>query len=617
MATSFSTAPQTSAVPTAAPSAAWLFNPIVVRESRARWRGSRAYLLAFFYALVLSAGMWWKYAEINARGGGSLSGEQFGLAAQHGNELFWTLSLLQAGIWLLIAPALTSTAITVERESGLLVAMLLSKMTPLQIVIGKWISALSFVLLLIVAALPVTAICFLMGGVSQEEFVGSLLIQIATAFFGAALGLATSASQKRAASSLGATFGYVALWLITSGVAFFWAANYPAIGGLFSFYGWTNPLWSMYFLIAPESWMPGYPGQFLLPTGWQAWHYTVLSLLALCAWQLWRSAEILRTTPELQDEYDQAPPVIAAPVFANPYAPPPRAPYLGNERWRVPFASQILFGDAAMRRELGACWKTRTPTRRALAFLSVPVFFTACGMLWSLFLLWQSPEMFKAADIFLSLTMVFSIVWIMGCALMGAGTIARERETGTWNGLRLTLLSERSILTAKVLAPVVACVIYSLPILPLMMVFCWPDHVGITQTALADAGLVQWLMSWALMIAVALECSCLGAWWSQRAQSSAQASGAMLGTLGVAWIAIPALAGSLFSMKSAIFWHPIAGLMEILTRSGQNGFFGSGGDLMPLWPLFFGMLMWHLGVAALFFALTLRRFRAANRLERA
>ncbi len=597
-------------------SAFWTLNPIVVRESRARWRGSRAFLLAFFYAAILSAGMWWKYHEISTRGQESSSpGGEFGLAAQYGHELFLTISLLQAGIWLLIAPALTSTAITVERETGLLPAMLLTKMTPGQIVFGKLVSALSFLLLLIIVALPITAICFLLGGVSQNEFIGSVAIQIATALFGASLGLAVSANQKRAASSLGATFGYVALWFITSGLSFLASANW---GGVFNLYGWTNPLCSMWFLIQPEEWLPKYPGYYVLYTlaDWrQGWHYTVLALGVLSAWQLRRSAQILRKSPELQDEYDEAPHV-AAPVFVNPYAPPTPQPYRGNERWRVPGASQVLFGDAAMRRELASCWKTRTPTRRALWILSVPVFFTACCLLWSLFLLWQSPENFKPADIFLTMTLLFSVVWIMGCALMGAGTIARERETGTWNGLRLTLLSERSILTAKVVAPVVACLVYSLPILPLLIVFCWPEHLGVSNVALSDAGFTQWLMSWILMICVALECCCLGAWWSQRAQTSAQASGATLGTLAVAWLVLPILSGTLLKMSNAWLWHPIYGLFEILTRPASGGLFSVGNDVAPLWPRFFGMTVWHLGVAALFFLPTLQRFRRANRLER-
>ena len=598
----------------------WTFNPIVVRESRARWRGSRAFLLSFFYAAVLAAGMWWKYREISMRGlESSIPGGGFGLAAQYGHELFLTISLLQAGIWLLVAPALTSTAITVERETGLLSAMLLSKMTPGQIVAGKLISALSFLLLLIVVALPVTATCFLLGGVSQSEFVGSLAIQIATALFGASMGLMVSANQKRAASSLGATFGYVALWLITSGVAFFWATSHSGLEGIFNLYGWTNPLCSMWFLIQPEEWLSKYPGYYALYSASHDWrqsgHYTVLALCVLSAWLLARSTRILREVPELQDEYDEAP-LIEKPVFTNPYAPPQPKPYRGNERWRVPGASQILFGDAAMRRELASCWKTRTPTRRALWILSVPVFFTACGVLMSLFLLWQNPEVFKRADIFLSMTMVFFVVWMMGCALMGAGTIARERETGTWNGLRLTLLSERSILTAKVVAPVVACVVYSLPILPLLIVFCWPDHLGISQAALSDAGFTQWLMSWALMICVALECCCLGAWRSQRAQTSAQASGATLGTLAVAWAVVPILMGNFLPVQSMIIYHPIYGLMEILTRSNQYGFFASGSEVAALWPKFFCMMLWHLSVAAIFFALTLRRFRCANCLER-
>ena len=47
-------------------------------------------------------------------------------------------------MWLLLGPALTAPSLAGERERGLLTPVLLSRLTPLEIVWGKWLSAMSF-----------------------------------------------------------------------------------------------------------------------------------------------------------------------------------------------------------------------------------------------------------------------------------------------------------------------------------------------------------------------------------------------------------------------------------------------------------------------------------------
>ncbi len=603
-------------------------NPIVVREGRARWRGSRAFWIALAYALILSSIMWYSYNDLSSSSRyGTDSLDEISVAAQRGHELFLLLSVLQTGIWLLIAPALTATSIAVERESGLLSAMLLSKLTPGQIVRGKLFSALSFVLLLIMVALPITAICFLMGGVSQGEFIGALAIQLATALCGASIGLAASAFQKRAAPAMGMTFGFIVFWIVSSGLAFvlissggtgLFARNFAWLDAFFGLYSWTNPLLAILNLVAPEADIASYPGQLTMPDWWRGWHFSIVALLLFSALRLWQTARILRLAPDLE-EVEKTPKINR--FFKNRSTqtvtiPEPKR----DERWRIPIASKVLFGDAAMRRELAARWKIRRASSRVLWAFALPIAYGFYWYLRALLWLWRNPT--DRPGVFIATSMGFLLGWILSSVLMSAGTISRERETGTWNGLRLTLLSERSILTAKVVAPVVACAIYSLPLLPLIL-FCWPDHLGVIHRHYSDAGLVQWLLALVLLLAVTLECSCLGVWWSQRARSTASATGATLGTLCVLWIVIPILVGQLLRYESQntfenfmIYWHPFVGLIELLNQPSHYSYDYGAQNLISLKQSFMLMMLFHLSVATTFFALALRRFRRANRLER-
>src|SRR4028119_632660 len=138
-------------------------NAILVRELRARWRGGRSMILVLAYAslLALATGLMYASSSINASANGSVSLNS--QMAAVGHSLFLLLSALQIGGWLLLGPSLTATTIAGEREHGLLEGLQLTPLTAGRICFGKLLSASLLVLLLLVAPLPITAICFLLG----------------------------------------------------------------------------------------------------------------------------------------------------------------------------------------------------------------------------------------------------------------------------------------------------------------------------------------------------------------------------------------------------------------------------------------------------------------------
>jgi hypothetical protein len=71
--------------------------------------------------------------------------------------------------------------------------------------------------------------------------------------------------------------------------------------------------------------------------------------------------------------------------------------------------------------------------------------------------------------VWFGLTFFGLIVLMFSCAIMGATSLARERESGTWETLSVTLLKPHQIIIGKFGAALFACAVFSLPFLPLML----------------------------------------------------------------------------------------------------------------------------------------------------
>ena len=85
--------------------------------------------------------------------------------------LFALLAFIQLGLVLFITPGLTAGAISSEREKQTLPILLTTSQSSFQIISGKLLSSIAFLLLLIVAGLPVYSLVFLFGGISPLDFV--------------------------------------------------------------------------------------------------------------------------------------------------------------------------------------------------------------------------------------------------------------------------------------------------------------------------------------------------------------------------------------------------------------------------------------------------------------
>lgn len=194
-------------------------NPIIVKELRSRMRGSRAFLTLTLALLILAGFSYALYTVI-------LRASQYSnapLSPLVGQALFFGLAMTELALVSALAPAITATAISGEQEKQTYEMLLATPLHPLQILWGKLFSALSYVFLLILAAVPMASLVFIFGGVTLRDMLKTLLVLLVVAVLFGVIGLFMSALFGRSGRSV--AFTYVVVFLLIFG---------PIIAGVFA-----------------------------------------------------------------------------------------------------------------------------------------------------------------------------------------------------------------------------------------------------------------------------------------------------------------------------------------------------------------------------------------------
>lgn len=163
--------------------------PMLGKEMRFRTRGWRSPLILTAYLGLVSAGtVAFIWLGLDCSG---LITPQTGLALY---------GLMVLGLVLLlafIAPAVTASTISGEKERKTYDLMLVTKASLTGIVLGKWLAALVYLLFLVIAALPVLAVVYFFGGVPVKELAMTVLVCMLTGLGYGAMGIALSAVLRR------------------------------------------------------------------------------------------------------------------------------------------------------------------------------------------------------------------------------------------------------------------------------------------------------------------------------------------------------------------------------------------------------------------------------------
>ncbi len=201
----------------------WLTrNPVVLKELRGRMRGARAFWVLGIYLLLMSAFVTLLYVLYVASTSSVYGGGNSQLV---GKFVFGVIVGIELFLVCFIAPAFTSGAISGERERQTYDLLRTTLLAPRALVLGKLTSALSYVFLLLLAALPLQSLAFLLGGVAPEEVFIASAVLIATTFLFGTAGLFFSSIMRR---TLGATvLTYAFALLATIGLPLLLVAVIP------------------------------------------------------------------------------------------------------------------------------------------------------------------------------------------------------------------------------------------------------------------------------------------------------------------------------------------------------------------------------------------------------
>lgn len=203
-------------------------NPVLARELKQRMRGRHTWLVLTLYLALLALILRWVY--VAASHDGSLAGVNVVASATIGRAVFQWLLFFMLLLVCFIVPGLTAAAISGERERQTLISLQISLLRPRSIVSGKLLASLAFVVLLIVASLPLVTIPFLVGGVALSEVVRGLVMVLATAVVLACLALACSAVLRRTQAATVVSYG-ITLALVLGTLIVYGAQQIPRASG--------------------------------------------------------------------------------------------------------------------------------------------------------------------------------------------------------------------------------------------------------------------------------------------------------------------------------------------------------------------------------------------------
>lgn len=170
-------------------------NPILSFSARRRMRSIRTPILLTAYALLLAV---LGYVAVYEPFMGATVQISDMRASVNGYAL---LVMLQFGLLVLVAPAMTAGSISGERERQTLDLLLVTNTGRIKLVLGKLLESFGFLALLVLCSMPVLSLVLITGGATVAQVVTSVLFLLLTALAALSVGLFCSALFKRTVTS--------------------------------------------------------------------------------------------------------------------------------------------------------------------------------------------------------------------------------------------------------------------------------------------------------------------------------------------------------------------------------------------------------------------------------
>lgn len=193
---------------------ALFINPVLNKEVKLRFRSFKNFLGIFLFLAVCGlVCLAFIYTETQ------FSHDSF--TASDSKNLFMLLSVGQLGLIVFITPGLTAGAISGEREKQTLNIMLTTQQSSTSIILSKLFSSILFLILMLIASLPLYSIVFLYGGVSPQMVFVTFGFQLLTMLTIGSIGIMFSTIIKKTMVSTITTYGLMLLLTVGTIILFY------------------------------------------------------------------------------------------------------------------------------------------------------------------------------------------------------------------------------------------------------------------------------------------------------------------------------------------------------------------------------------------------------------
>lgn len=435
-------------------------NPIIQRELIGLLRTWQAFALQLALCLTLATLVllrWPPDAQVN------LSGDQ----AQQVLQLF--AYGLMVGL-ILLAPVFPASSIVRERKQGTLALLLNSPLTPWNILFGKLVGVLGYVLILLLLSLPAATACLAMGGVSSSQLLAvyGVLALCATQY--ASIALYVSTRARSTDSALRVTYGMVLLLaVLTMGPQQFLSGIIPDAAFIFDWIRTISPIPAMMELLGQTA--AGSDGMMTSPNA--AWHYTIIAAITIVIFNILtllrlnlRLFDQPHKTGVITDERSSGAQIFRRILFLWFFDPQRRSGLIAD--WANPvmikeFRSAKFGRGYWMMRLFGGCLIV------SLALMLVAAMGTEQ----------HGTEKIGGILVILQVTLLVLI-----SPSLASGLISTEREGRGWQQLQMTPLSAFSIVLGKLLSVARTMGLLILATLPGYVMLIWIDPT-MMQAAIA------------------------------------------------------------------------------------------------------------------------------------
>lgn len=189
------------------PGASALANPIFEREFVVFCRTRRWFAFRTALILLLTIFLWLVIGQLDY---GLLGGD----LDQVGRVLFGTFIFIQVGFVYFLTPALLADLVVGERRRRTLEVLLTTPLTPFAILSGKLLSRLAIVFVIVMASFPVVSISLLYGGVRGGQVLDLLFVTLGTTLFVAGPALLASTLARRSGTATVLAYLFPLIWCV-------------------------------------------------------------------------------------------------------------------------------------------------------------------------------------------------------------------------------------------------------------------------------------------------------------------------------------------------------------------------------------------------------------------